>query len=203
MAIGDTYRIAVVSTMTGLDDFVNVFHYRQLADDLNTDTAAESLADYWEESAKPAYLHCMSARQSLRLLQVRQVTGGEEIYERTVTDNGDLISADVLPLYAAPVISWRTGLAGRSRRGRSYMPTVSEGYQDQGVLNQDMISNLEAFGAAALVLGEVAVDYWELVICSLYSNGQPRANPLITKVTSYIARELLGTQKRRTQGRGS
>lgn len=205
MATGDTYRLAIQSNFTGVDQIVNVFHYRQTADGGAEPNKALACILAWGVTAEASYLDLLSARITLELFQAKGVDGSTEEAELGVTLNGTGGSGDIVPLTSSPIISWRTGQAGRRKRGRSYLPPAEEANQDAGNLTSGAITELEAFAAAALLVDTGEGDEFELVIFSPenLTASPPRSGTIITPVTAAIVRSNMGTQRRRRQGVGS
>jgi hypothetical protein len=201
MAVGDVYRLGVVSSFTGFDQMVNVFHYEQLAD--GAFPGAQELCLQWEADALPAYLDLLSTRITVQILEARQVLGGAESFDLGIGVNGELSSDDIVPLTSAPIISWRTGLAGRSFRGRTYLPPVPEGNQDAGNLDSAYSDLMDAFAAANRLLINGVTEEFQLVVFSTVEDGSPRVPPIATPVTSWVVRDNMGSQRRRRQGVGS
>lgn len=203
MAENSVYRLAVENTFTGNDQIINVFHYKQVAVG-GAQPGATELGDEWIADVLPAYRALLSGRITVLGLTIREVTGTEEA-EFTVNQNGLLESAaDITPLQTAPLISWRTGVAGRSFRGRTYLPPIPETHQDAGNLNSTYVGLMEDFAEAAKVIeNAVTVDLFQLGIWSTVEDNAPRVPPVFTPVTAYVIRSVTGGQNRRRQGRGS
>lgn len=99
----------------------------------------------------------------------------------------------------AGVITWRTGLAGRSFRGRSYIAGLAEGTVDDGdgvIEPSDQATWLAAPGEFMDQL-DANLPAANLVIVSTISDGEPRDPALATSVTAAQARIPLRTQRRR------
>lgn len=110
-------------------------------------------------------------------------------------------SGDSMPGNNALCLSLRSAFAGRSRRGRLYTIGMTEGHQTAGVVTTTYrnawLTAMADLRAALTNLG------WEMVIVSLYSNGAPRATPLVTEVQTVISVDtIVDSQRRRLQGRG-
>jgi len=205
MSTGDVYKLAVQSNFTGTDQIVNVFHYRQTDDSGPISNKALALITAWETDAKAEYLACLSSRITLEKLEAKGVNGSTEESEVNATDNGTGGAGDIVPLTSAPLISWRTGEAGRRKRGRSYMPPIEEALQDAGNLTSGAVDTYEDFTAVATEISTGDGDDFEMVIYSPedLTATPPRPGTLITKVTGAIVQSVMGTQRRRRQGSGS
>lgn len=113
-------------------------------------------------------------------------------------------SSEELPPQVTAVVTWRTALAGRSYRGRTFLPTTAEQNQDSGVLGATYTGYVNAFITQMLaVFGPTGSDTnWQFVVISRFNNGSPRATPIGTPVTSGLLRPRLYTQRRRVFGHG-
>lgn len=114
-------------------------------------------------------------------------------------------TGDPLPWQCAGVISWRTALAGKSYRGRTYIPGPSEGDTLGGLVTAQYIADLNAVVTQMLaVFGPAGSNTdWRFSIISRIANGVPRAAPVGTPVISGVARSVFYTQRRRVLGVGS
>lgn len=105
-------------------------------------------------------------------------------------------SGDLLPLQAAALISWRTGLIGRANRGRSYIPGLTEGAQSGGVIEALTLNNLNVLGNAILVT-------WTGLFAGQLVIRHNTTLPSWTTVTAFILRNIMATQRRRRPGVGT
>lgn len=113
------------------------------------------------------------------------------------------ISGEAVPNNVNPCISFRTGVAGRSFRGRNYIP---------GLSNSDVTGNvLETAWKTALINaytdlnpgGNFGTAAWNWVVVSYFTGGSPRAAGLVTPVISAIfTDDIVDSQRRRLPGRG-
>lgn len=120
---------------------------------------------------------------------------GEQIQTGETLPFDGLDANDPLPASVSLVVSHRTDHTGRSRRGRTYLPGITE----NRVLFNDVDATAieeanETFVRLALELDLVDMDH---VIYSLFSDGAPRTVPLATLVTNRIINNRVDTQRRR------
>lgn len=103
-----------------------------------------------------------------------------------------------VPNNTAAVISHRTASTGRSGRGRTYLPGVSETNVTNGVLT---VAAAAAYLAAwvAIVLATEATG-WDLVVAQRFSNNVQLAVGVTRPVTTELLALKLGTQRRRQAG---
>lgn len=94
----------------------------------------------------------------------------------------------------APVITWRTSLAGRSYRGRAYLPGLPRISAQDDQLDSSIVSRMVAYAVDAQRIEQV-VPAAVLAVLS-------KKLGLATVVLSAVARVIAGTQRRRNSGNG-
>jgi hypothetical protein len=146
---------------------------------------------------KPFYLPLLSNAVQVVSLEVRKIGDPAFVYEESVTGAPGTTTGDMLPAYVAPLVSWRTGLAGRSRRGRTYMPPTGEVHQVGGILLSTYLGPwLDWANAMLLFVAGGTHGGWILAI-------QSEVLLDAFQVTSFLLRDVLATQRRRRLGVGS
>ena len=200
MAVGDVYRLSVqFEREVSADDAVNVFHFRQGSGTI-FDTPGEDLVEAFIDQIQPTYVAIVSSAYDLVRYAVRQVTGGLEVYEQgTLVDCTRGTDETQLPAQSTCVISWRSGLAGRSRRGRTYLPPTAEGDIVSGVFDTAYLDGVEAMAGDIIAMaqsGGVSYGNWEFGIWS-------ETLGTFTPVTFALVRSVPATQRRRRLGVGS
>lgn len=105
----------------------------------------------------------------------------------------------MLPNSAAAVVSLRTGLRGKSYRGRAYQPGVIANGSDNNTIAGSAQAAIQAFWQSLVTLDPPGGtgDSYHLVIVSYWANKVLRADPVVTDVTTAICRGEWGTQRRR------
>jgi hypothetical protein len=102
-----------------------------------------------------------------------------------------------LPNNSAFVTTLRTGLRGRSYRGRLYIP---------GAGSADLVDEANFTGAAiarmvnlvkAIVLDINGVAGWTAVVVSRHAHGAPRPTGVVTPILNVTGFSKVGTQRRR------
>lgn len=100
-----------------------------------------------------------------------------------------------VPASVAIVASHRTAKTGRSFRGRSYMAGLTEGHVGGNNVDGALQTAVgDYFDAIALDLDALGA---ELVVYSLYAEGEKRITPEATPVTSQIVNSRVDTQRKR------
>lgn len=198
MGVGDITRLAVTTlNRNSFEQLVNVFHYKNV-DGIFEPTDPLDLIAAWRDRAEASYAGVMSSNNEIIKLEARMITGGADVAETFLNPpvpGGQ--GGDIMAQQTCPLISWRTGQAGRSFRGRSYLPVTSEVNLDNGFFVPSYVTVMEAFGTEAVNLaGSPTHATWQMVIWSrVLSSG--------TDVTSFIARNIPATQRSRRIGVGS
>lgn len=115
-----------------------------------------------------------------------------------------------LPSYCAAILSLRTGLGGRSNRGRLYIAGISESDSTDSQLTVDSLSRLQSIGTSLLTsfggtefTNNFRYVVWSRIRAGVVADGPaPQVGFASTPITQVIARRVLGTQKHRQIGHG-
>lgn len=113
-----------------------------------------------------------------------------------------------LPSYCAAIITLRTGVSGKSNRGRSYYSGVSENDHTAGELNPSAFTALEDIGNELLnrygPAGSSSIYRYVVFSKKLgYQAGGIYSAAGIRRVIQYVPRRTLGTQRHRLIGKGT
>jgi hypothetical protein len=205
----DTMRVTFIGSLRG-QEVVNVMHGHQDVGGGVVITA--SLANDFFNAYKAAFVDNpnasrleLSSQYLLSQCVVTDVTvDGGATATSTLAPVAGVTSGASLPNEVALVVSLRTGLAGRSNRGRFYLGGISVGATDSsdynrlttlytGYANSSAGDFLTAFNATGI----------DLVVASYYSgvdaNGHPipRAEAVVNPVTSLFVNQRFDSQRRR------
>lgn len=197
MPIGDIFRLSVIcGNAADGSEYINVHHYQQQTADIGSEPGSD-LADAWEATIPALYTPLMSNITALTRLEVRQVGVPTYVYERTLSGYVGGNADNLLPPTTAPLISWRTGLAGRSYRGRTYMFPTTEVHNDRGLVLTTYSTSWEDWADAMISIGDgVTTPQYFL---GIYSPTLTVFNRVIT----YLLRPVFARQKNRQIGEGS
>jgi hypothetical protein len=231
--------LAAIGTCQG-QSIVNVWHFRApaaneaaFASDADRITWATGLATDWRTNVRASYLGIHTTDYSL--LEIRtQVLETPGQFERRLTAVSDTtgapsagtIGASIDDMTTAVVVKWRTAIASRHTRGRSYYGPVEQGSTDVGklvaasALDNALTTHLTAMsryinGAAGVVAG-----FEQVVYSRPYSapkgaytrrvggvltivNSATDFDGMATPVTAASKDTILRTQRRREIGVGS
>jgi len=198
MAVNDYYwLIAELNNSAGDAVQVNrwVFQQRDL---LIFDEPGEDLVEAFIDIVAPAYDNLYSSQYTLQTLRVRGITDPTYGYDRGGLSIAGVLTGERVANQVSAIITWTTGLVGRSYRGRTFLPVASEAQMTNGSWSNTYLGYMTAFGNAMLAMNAVSIDFapWKLHV---WSDTLAAATP----VTGFITRSVPGTQRRRRLGRGS
>jgi hypothetical protein len=100
-------------------------------------------------------------------------------------------------------VSFRSGVAGRSNRGRNYLPGIpAAALATANTFDTGWVGDiLSAYSAVATDMSDLGFQH---VIASRYHNGVVRPSGQTQNVTSYLAVDnIVDSQRRRLPGRGN
>jgi len=190
----NTVRIALEFTLGG-EIIVNVVYGKKTttvlqANLLDLITAVQG----WWTGAKASFHTGMS----LTAIRTRVLTTQAGLVEDYIypTPEAGTVGGDAAPNNLAVVASFRTGLAGRSYRGRIYFAGFGESAYDENHLGTGYGAQ---FATIASDLGDAieSVPDFTHVVASFISNGAPRASAVLTPITQYVVNDRVDTQRRR------
>lgn len=132
------YRVVASGQLYGVETWNNVFHVDATASVDHNDVldAFEDVYNVAHTGGGTSWLNpCRGTAGgvtgvSLLLLSIQAVVTPAPPLIRTMNHTGGQNTAGGLPVDVAEVVSWRTALAGRSFRGRTYLPPWHENQND-------------------------------------------------------------------------
>lgn len=127
--------------------------------------------------------------------------------ERPIINQTGAQGDESLPSYCAAILSLRTGLGGKTNRGRLYFAGVSEIDSDSGLLIPAAFTSLSDIGnqLASIYGASGSEGHYQHVIFSkkLGYSGGVYSTAGIRPIVQYIPRKTLGTQRHRMIGHGT
>lgn len=160
-----------------------------------------------------AFKACCNQEWHAKTLLTVQMTQRPGIFIDDFLTGGGIISGNALPSFCSGVLSLRTGITGRSRVGRLYIPGVPEDFSQDSKFSGDYLGIIQSLGST--ILGKFGpsgtVGYGRIGVFSrklgvTRSAGPPPSLSYSTagwtQVTSFIARSEVATQRKRKLGRG-
>lgn len=206
MAIGDIYRLAFVSNTSAQNAMVvNRWAFRQKTAHIQP-TPAEDLTLAAANLMLSEYLAILASPFSLETIEARGLTNPEEGHDRGLEGQVGALPGEVLPFQVAPVVTWTTGLVGRTNRGRTFLPPPNEASASSGIITTAYTNSVSSLAAAMITDMSTHIltsfGQWELGIWGAPLTDPPTA-PTFKLVTGRIIRTLTGVQRRRRPGVGS
>jgi hypothetical protein len=175
---------------------------------------AEDLAASWTATIMPLVVAATSTDANWEQVVVSDTssTGLESVVLPLTQPNPGTVIGDSLPPQDAAVISLRTGSKGGRKRGRFYLPGLTENYQQDGQMMGAQLTAIqalgngivEAYGAGGSETAYRLVVYSpEVLTFPEPKPKKPRPGRIITDVTSYVVSPVIRTQRRRSIGLGA
>jgi hypothetical protein len=95
------------------------------------------------------------------------------------------------------VLTWETGIRGRSNRGRTFLPGIPSASLETGSArwSSALITDANLWVANFIAALNASTSNLQLLVVSQHAAGGPHHHP----VTDFIPRQGVGTQRRRTE----
>jgi hypothetical protein len=193
-------RIAVEYTLNG-QAVINVYHVvsENPIVSVNLTALKDIFVAWWTTNLRPQFVPAI-ALSRIVLKDISEENGVELDWLVSPSVPGTL-AGTATPNNVALVIGHKTGLAGRSFRGRTY---------HAGLAIADVTDNFAPAGRVANIITaydalETALqgEDFHLVVASFYTNGAPRETAVGTVVQFHTGDLRVDTQRRRLPGVGT
>lgn len=205
MAANDIWRLAWQGVCPTNQEYVNVWHIKFKSGAATVAGAVSyintNFYDLVKANQTPAFL--------LSSVHGRQLAVPAPVDDVAISVQGTDSGPEGLPPQSAMVISLRTGIAGRSYRGRLYLGGFGEDKQANGGWIAGLLSGMQTYVddlVAALGSGGSNSDYEWGVWSRVLGGDDPGPYNLSAgwhAITSGIVRPTVYTQRRRTLGVGA
>lgn len=201
----DTAELVLVGSKLAQD--ILVTHHFRNVEALTTHTL-QQLIDDWQAAAQASWLAIHQSDYTLTKVVARHVCGSlplDATVEEAVGSAGTRgAPAATLAPWMATVVRCRTASAGRSRRGRFYVPVPDEGDVDRDTVHPTHIARIQTYCtnlAGAFIDPGATSLRWRLVVHSRKLAAVPGAQcqNASTLVTSLAPQSALTTQRSRRQ----
>lgn len=193
MAIGTSYRLSIIALTSGTLH-VNTYWMRQRVD---TPGVAPSLAlvNEWRSIMDNVYRGCFPNNWQQQEYSVFVAKGSpENLTYVNVAQGRGIFGGSPSPTQLSAVITWRTDIAGRRYRGRSYLGSLTSGSFSGQLLAPAYFSALDIFSFRMLNEWQNQSSF-DFVIKSKVAGTT-------SKVTGRDIRNGVFTQRRRTAAYG-
>lgn len=178
----------------------NVFHVQHDFDPSSGDIGAANdvIALWWNTEVEPNVSNMVEARSIIGTSQAEE--NGPQFTTAFAPGSVGQLTSPSMPSGTTVAVSWRTGLSGRSFRGRTFHVGLVEG---QVVGNEiDGTTHSTLIGAYVQLVTDLATESKPLVVASRFANNAPRVVGVATIVTSCLIDVFIDSQRRRLAGRG-
>jgi hypothetical protein len=185
---------------------INVLHFKSFG----VQAIETNLLDVIINCIQTTLLPGLSAQLTLNRVHYRSMVPDETVEtERLVVANNIGGDANVsIPTTDAAVITLKSLTAGRSGRGRMFVPGIPEDGQTNSRLNPALVAIIVQFltcMAASFFIGDppAAVRFdWGVFSRKLGGAVAPFSNAGFSSFTAYRANDIIGTMRSRRIGRG-
>lgn len=160
--------------------------------------ANDIIVAWWNTEIEPNVSNQVEARSVIGTSQ--HVVNGPQFTTAFPPGSVGQLTSPSMPSGVTVAVSWRTGNAGRSFRGRTY----HVGLVEAQVVDNEIDSGTHATLIAGYVqlVTDLAVADTPLVVASRYTNNAPRTTGVATVITSTLIDTFIDSQRRRLAGRG-
>lgn len=164
------------------------------------DALALALNDWFSASI----LTLLSASYSYEHVRVRDLTSQAGfVVERSDSAGPGGAGGAFVPNNVAPCISFRTAIAGRSGRGRNYIPGVPQSVISGNTISPGFIADTTIAYQGLLATGSFKPSGWTWVVVSRFTLNAPRPAGVANAVLSVLYTDTtVDSQRRRLPGRG-
>lgn len=175
-------------------DVVNVLHYKYPGSAPNSSTLL-TFVDAWRTAHQANYMALHGAGYTFTEIKATDIAapGGAFAVRAITPGTVGTSGAQMLPNNVAIAISWRTGLTGRSNRGRSFIGGLHSGDVANNTASGPFLADLTAFATqlvATLITG------YDFGVASHKDNA-------IKIVTGFILEAIMDSMRRRLPQRGT
>lgn len=202
MAVGEVFEVKVSGHYQG-QLWNNVLHFRQKEYGVGTE---EDFITRFKSVIYGEWLALMVDEATMDQIYVRQIT--PELKDPVIDSFVNAVGAvtdDGLPSFVSAIVTQRTGIANRRKRGRIYIPAVPLSFQTDGQLNSTGLAAYQTFADNLMVNynDNTASAKFDVGVWSRAQAADTGQNDdAFTPMTSGAPNPVLGTQRRRRAGHG-
>ncbi len=201
MALNDVYQASIIFSHPQADGpVVNVVHYRLdlIITPRNEESYCGQLSGEIVTLAVAGIIPSLTANWELEEVVCFNLNQPQFQASTPSGVTGSNVSPNDLPIRSAPLISKRTGLRGRSFRGRMYLPSITEESQQAGEIIPAEIVILDAYGASLInIVTAGDLNQFNLEVYSPTLSTPPTiivATPVATMTTNGVLATIRGRQ---------
>lgn len=165
----------------------------------------QALMAQWVTSLLPILTPIMSSEYTHQRLYWQDKVPGTSIDQEYVgvLDQQGEDDSGALPGQASALITWYSGLSGRSNRGRTFWPGVAAGQLVSGLLGASALTVLGDYATAMIAaFGPTAtLPVARLGTISYQVDGVPRG-PVLIETVDWFVRAAMGVRRKRANQAG-
>lgn len=174
-------------------------HGDTLPNNADLGTLADLVGEWWTTNVRILQHTALTLREIY--VQTQDGSGIEWTAVPDSTSDSGTLDTEAMPNNVVLCVSFRTGLSGRSYRGRNYVPGLTVTGVVGNFVTQVFADDMVAAYTELLVA--TSTGEWTWGVASHFSAGVPRIEGVITPITSVVVTDLaVDSQRRRLAGRG-
>lgn len=191
VVVDGTLSIRVVWTAAGSPLGQNVLNARIGSGPAVNQAMATTIAGHLESAHTSSGLDALQSTDvSMDLVEIRDLREPNQPLISAAIGSPGLSAANLVPRGNSLVVTSRTALAGRSFRGRTYVP----GFSDEATDASGRATQAAQDAATAFIVDFGAAmdgEGWPLGVASLVSGGVRRDPGIITLIDSWVCRNAI------------
>jgi hypothetical protein len=167
------------------------------------DYLSDLLDQWWYDYIRPQQTNALAYRETF-VRDMTTETGMTSTNADHEGQTGAYPSGNALPNNVTFCLSFRTGLAGRSCRGRNYHPGLSTGQVSGSTIGSNPRNALIAAYSRLLFGGGSDPTPWHWSVVSRFHDHQPREYGIHNRIlTVVVTDDFVDSQRGRLPGRGT
>lgn len=197
---GDTWRVAIEYTNLDGNKAYNIIHVFDNVGPMSLARATD-LANVIETWASTEWIDLAVAEWSMTGLQIRDLSTEFGTFLDYPMSVAGVAGGDAAPSTVTIAISLRTGVSGRSFRGRLYHVGLGDTSMNGDYI--DLTQRTILINGYEVLRSALIADDFAWSVASFYSNGAPRTGAVVTAITQITITDLVVDQQRRRKPRTS
>jgi hypothetical protein len=193
-AIPLTVKFVIEGQADG-QDVINVLHYKYVGA-APTAVALDAFITSWKTAHLAQWLACHSSGYLILGFECTDIASaaGARATQALSTGNVGTVGSPLLPNNVALAVSWRTGLAGRTNRGRTFMGGLPASGYNNDAITGSLLTALSTLAAA--LISQTFTGGFDFAVASFKDS-------LAKVITGFIMETVIDSMRRRLPGRGN
>lgn len=194
VAIPSTVKLAIVGTAES-QQIVSVLHYKYVGT-APTSAALTVFINAWLGLHKTSWLACMGVQYTMQHVDCTDLSVSSGNFATVVVGGPSNVGTgggSALPGNVALALSWRTGVAGRRNRGRTFFGPLSDNQVDNSIATSAFLTALTTL--ASQLISQTYSGGFDFAVAS-YADHAAKI------ITGVVIEAITDSMRRRLPGRG-